>query len=152
MLDYRRLIILDTNSDVWIPGEVKGLQDYVLGVMEMRFAQLIWRLAPVTTAELVKQCGAEFGWKRTTTYTMLKRLCQRNIFRNEGGTVTALVSEEQFHGKQSEKFVEDTFGGSLPAFIAAFTKCRGLSEREAQEIQRLIDESRERSRNADSGI
>lgn len=134
------------------PGEVGFLQDYVLGVMEMRFAQLIWRLAPITTGELVKRCEAEFGWKRTTTYTMLKRLCQRNIFRSEGGTVTALVTEEQFHGKQSEKFVEDTFGGSLPAFIAAFTKCRSLSERDVQEIQRLIDASRERSRDADSDI
>ena len=125
------------------------MQDHVLGTMEMRFAMLLWREAPISTGELVKRCAQEFDWKRTTTYTMLKRLCQRGIFQNENGTVIVLITEEEFHGKQSEKFVEETFGGSLPAFIAAFTRGKGLSEEEADEIQRLIDESRERRRNAD---
>ena len=88
----------------------------------------------------------EFDWKRTTTYTMLKRLCQRGIFQNNNGTVVVLISKEVFSGKQSEQFVEDTFGGSLPAFIAAFVKRRRISDAEADEIQRLIDESREENK------
>ena len=115
----------------------------------MRFARLIWSEAPMSTAELVRRCQAEFDWKRTTTYTMLKRLCQRGIFENQGGTVVVCITEEEFHGKQSEKFVEETFGGSLPAFIAAFIKEKALSDEDADEIQRLIDRSRERRRHVD---
>ena len=122
------------------------MQEYKLGVMEGRFAGLIWGSAPISTAELVKLCQQEFDWKRTTTYTMLKRLCQRGIFQNNNGTVVVLISKEVFSGKQSEQFVEDTFGGSLPAFIAAFVKRRRISDAEADEIQRLIDESREENK------
>lgn len=122
------------------------MQEYKLGVMEGRFADLIWESAPISTADLVKLCQQEFDWKRTTTYTMLKRLCQRGIFQNNNGTVVVLISKEVFSGKQSEQFVEDTFGGSLPAFIAAFVRRRILSDAEADEIQRLIDESRERNK------
>ena len=114
--------------------------------MEGRFANLIWSCAPISTGNLVKLCQEEFGWKRTTTYTMLKRLCQRGIFQNNNGTVIVLLSKETFHGKQSEQFVEDTFGGSLPAFIAAFVRRRHISDEEADEIQKLIDESRERNK------
>ena len=122
------------------------MQEYKLGVMEGRFADLIWESAPISTAELVKLCQQEFDWKRTTTYTMLKRLCQRGIFQNNNGTVVVLISKEVFSGKQSEQFVEDTFGGSLPAFIAAFVKRRRITDAEADEIQRLIDESREENK------
>ena len=122
------------------------MQEYKLVVMEGRFADLIWESAPISTAELVKLCQQEFDWKRTTTYTMLKRLCQRGIFQNNNGTVVVLISKEVFSGKQSEQFVEDTFGGSLPAFIAAFVKRRRISDAEADEIQRLIDESREENK------
>ena len=122
------------------------MQEYKLGVMEGRFADLIWESAPISTAELVKLCQQECDWKRTTTYTMLKRLCQRGIFQNNNGTVVVLISKEVFSGKQSEQFVEDTFGGSLPAFIAAFVKRRRISDAEADEIQRLIDESREENK------
>ncbi len=122
------------------------MQEYKLGVMEGRFADLIWESAPISTAELVKLCQQEFDWKRTTTYTMLKRLCQRGIFQNNNGTVVVLISKEVFSGKQIEQFVEDTFGGSLPAFIAAFVKRRRISDAEADEIQRLIDESREENK------
>ena len=122
------------------------MQEYKLGEMEGRFADLIWESAPISTAELVKLCQQEFDWKRTTTYTMLKRLCQRGIFQNNNGTVVVLISKEVFSGKQSEQFVEDTFGGSLPAFIAAFVKRRRISDAEADEIQRLIDESREENK------
>ncbi|MCM1184149.1 MAG: BlaI/MecI/CopY family transcriptional regulator [Roseburia sp.] len=114
-----------------------------LGVMEGRFADLIWASAPISTGGLVKLCQEQFGWKRTTTYTMLKRLCQRGIFENDNGTVVVRTSKEEFHKRQSEQFVADTFDGSLPAFIAAFTKGKTLSDAEADEIQRLIDKSRE---------
>lgn len=122
------------------------MQENVLGIMEGRFANLIWEHAPIGTGELVKLCQEQFDWKRTTTYTMLKRLCQRGIFVNENGTVVTLISKEQFQGKQSEQFVSDTFGGSLPAFIAAFTKGKSLSDEEADEIQRLIEDSRRKNK------
>lgn len=120
------------------------MEENKLGVMEGRFADMIWELAPISTGELVKICQNQFDWKRTTTYTMLKRLCQRGLFENQNGTVIVLMEKEIFQGKQSEQFVADTFGGSLPAFIAAFTRDRGLSDAEADEIQRMIDESRGR--------
>ncbi len=118
------------------------MQENVLGVMEGRFADLIWKNAPISTSDLVKLCQEQFDWKRTTTYTMLKRLCQRGLFANENSVVVVLMSKETFHGKQSEQFVADTFGGSLPAFIAAFTKGKTLSDEEADEIQQLIENSR----------
>lgn len=113
-----------------------------LGFMEGKFADLIWEKAPIRTNDLTKLCLDVFGWKRTTTYTMLKRLCQRGIFENDNGTVVIQMSREAFYGKQSEQFVAETFGGSLPAFIAAFTREKTLSEEEANEIQQLIDQSR----------
>ena len=115
-----------------------------LGLMEGRFADIIWESAPISTGDLVKICEAQFGWKRTTTYTMLKRLCQRGIFENDSGIVIVLMPKEKFHQKQSEQFVTETFGGSLPAFIAAFTKGKTLSDEEADEIQCLIDKSRKK--------
>lgn len=118
------------------------MQENVLGVMEGRFADLIWENAPISTSDLVKLCQEQFDWKRTTTYTMLKRLCQRGLFANENSVVVVLMPKETFHGKQSEQFVADTFGGSLPAFIAAFTKGKTLSDEEADEIQQLIENSR----------
>lgn len=118
------------------------METYTLGAMESRFADVIWEHAPVTTAELVRLCGEAFDWKRTTTYTMLKRLCQRGLFRLDNGLVTVLVSREAFLAARSESFVDESFGGSLPAFIAAFTRSRPLSNQEAEAIQRLIDDSR----------
>lgn len=116
-----------------------------LGMMEGRFADILWQSAPISTGDLIKVCETQFGWKRTTTYTMLKRLCQRGLFRNDNGTVVVLMPREKFHQKQSEQFVSDTFGGSLPAFIATFTKGKTLSDEEADEIQRLIDRSRRKN-------
>ena len=118
------------------------MTDYRLGAMETRFAQMIWTSAPVSSGELVKLCEKELSWKKSTTYTMLRRLCERGIFKNEGGTVTALMSEQDFAALQSEKFVEETFAGSLPRFLTAFTSRNKLSEQEVAELQRLIDESR----------
>ena len=114
------------------------MEDYRLGVVEGKFAQLIWDKEPLTSRELVELCARELDWKKSTTYTVLKRLCVRGIFRNEGGVVTSRMSREDFAGAQSEKFVEETFGGSLPAFLAAFTQRKPLSQGEIKEIQRMI--------------
>ena len=118
------------------------MEELVLGTMETRFAKVIWETAPVTTAELVRRGAEDFGWKRTTTYTMLKRLCQRGLFSMENSLVTVLVPREEFLARRSEKFVTEAFNGSLPAFIAAFTRSRRLSQKDADDLQRLIDEYR----------
>ena len=115
---------------------------YKLGAVEARFAELIWENEPLPSNRLTKLAEQELGWKKSTTYTILKRLCERGLFQNEGGQVSSLVSREEFQAAQSEQFVEEAFGGSLPAFIAAFTKGRALTAQEAEEIQHLIDDSR----------
>lgn len=109
-----------------------------LGVVETKFANLLWDRAPISSGEVVKLCEVEFGWKKSTTYTMLKRLCERGIFKNEDAVVDAVISKEEFDAMQSEKFVEENFSGSLPAFFAAFTKRRKLSDKELNEIKQLI--------------
>lgn len=110
-----------------------------LGVIEARFANMIWEKEPVTSSELVKLAEKAFAWKRTTTHTVLKRLCDKGLFENRKGTVTCVISRSQFYSMQSRKFVEDTFDGSLPAFIAAFTKNSTLTPQEAAEIRQMID-------------
>ncbi|MBQ7099242.1 MAG: BlaI/MecI/CopY family transcriptional regulator [Oscillospiraceae bacterium] len=114
-----------------------------LGAVESRFADLIWQHAPIRSGELVKLCERELTWKKPTTYTVLRRLCQRGIFRNEDGIVTALLSRDEFYAMQSERFVEETFCGSLPSFLAAFTRRRSLSAAEIDEIRKLIDSCEE---------
>jgi len=113
-----------------------------MGAIESRFADIIWQNEPITSPELVKLAAKELDWKKSTTYTVLKRLCERGIFRNSDGTVTSLISKNDFYAMQSEKFVEETFSGSLPAFLAAFTTRKKLSEAEINELQELIDQSR----------
>lgn len=115
------------------------MADIQLGVIEARFADMIWEREPITSSELVKLAADAFTWKRTTTHTVLKRLCDKGLFENNKGTVTSIISRSQFYSMQSRKFVENTFGGSLPAFIAAFTKNHALSPEEANEIRRMID-------------
>ncbi len=114
-----------------------------LGEMEQKFAALIWTREPVPSGELVRLCEENFAWKKSTTYTMLKRLCERGLFENRGGMVSALMSEEDFHALQGEEFLKESFGGSLPQFLAAFTRRNRLSRQEIQELQRLIDEHEE---------
>ncbi len=113
-----------------------------LGEMELRFAKLIWECAPVGSGELVRRCEQAFGWKKSTTYTMLKRLCQRGLFENTAGMVTATISLDQYRQMRTEAFVEENFGGSVPQFLAAFAARRTLSEREIDQIQTLIDQYR----------
>lgn len=112
-----------------------------LGVIEAQFADMIWEREPMTSSELVKLAAEAFTWKRTTTHTVLKRLCEKGLFENNKGTVTSLISRSQFYSMQSRRFVEDTFDGSLPAFIAAFTKNSRLTPEEADKIRKMIDEA-----------
>ena len=117
--------------------------DYKLAEAEERFAEIIWAREPVTSPELVKMCDKEMKWNKSTNYTMLKKLCEKGIFRNENALVTARMSREEFYGNQSRKYVEDVFSGSLPRFLTAFCRGRKLSAKEAEEMQRFIDEYRE---------
>ena len=114
-----------------------------LGVVESRFADIIWKNEPVTSSALVKLAGQELQWKRTTVHTVLRRLCDKGLFQNENGMVTSLISREQFYALQSQKFVDDTFSGSLPAFLAAFSMGRKLTDAEWEQIQQLIDQAGE---------
>ena len=111
-----------------------------LGAVEARFADLIWQNAPLSSGELVKLCARELEWKKSTTYTVLKKLCDRGIFQNQGGTVTALISRQAYYARQSQRFVEETFDGSLPAFIAAFASGGTLSNQDLEDIRRMLDE------------
>ncbi len=117
--------------------------DIELGEVQAAFADIIWAHEPVGSGELVKICEKELGWKKPTTYTVLRKLCEKGLFKNEGGLVTALISRERFNAIKSERFVEDTFDGSLPAFLAAFMSGRKISAEEAAEIRKMIDEYKE---------
>lgn len=118
------------------------VENYKLGAMETKFAELIWDNEPISSGDLVRLCENELSWKKSTTYTMLRRLCQRGIFQNKGGVVSPLINKTEFSALQSEKFVEETFEGSLPRFMAAFTLRKKLSEKDIKEIQRIISEKR----------
>lgn len=110
-----------------------------LGEIESRFADIIWSNEPLTSGHLAELAEKELTWKKSTTYTILKRLCERGIFQNQNGTVSSLLSKEEFYALQSEKFVEETFKGSLPAFLAAFGSRKKLSAKEVDELKKLIE-------------
>ena len=118
------------------------MNDWKLGAVETRFAELIWDNEPLPSGALVKLCERELNWKKPTTYTVLRKLCEKGIFKNENGVVSSRLSREDFRANQGEQFIGETYGGSLPAFIAAFTARRALSEAELSEIQALIDQAR----------
>ena len=118
------------------------MKDIKLGAIETRFAEIIWANAPLTTNQLVKLCADALEWKRTTTYTVLKKLCDKGLFRTENSLVTALITKQEFEGLQSEQFVEETFHGSLPAFLTAFNSRKKLSDADIDELQKLIDQMR----------
>lgn len=110
-----------------------------LGDVEARYADMIWEHEPVTSSELVKLTAVEFNWKRTTAHNVLRRLCDKGLFRNDKGTVTSIISRDEFYSLQSRQFVENTFSGSLPRFLAAFTSGKKLSKKDVDEIRQLID-------------
>ena len=121
------------------------MAEYKLAEAEARFADLIWDQEPIPSGQLVKLCEQRFSWKSTTTYTVLRRLCDRGIFQNKNSVVTSLIGREEFKQKKSLQFVEDSFGGSLPKFLAAFMGAKKLSRKQVDEIQKLIDSYREES-------
>ncbi len=112
--------------------------DAKLGMVEARFADIVWENEPLSTKELVAICAEELDWKRTTTYTVLKKLCDRGIFLTKDSVITSVISKKEFHAMQSEAFVKETFQGSLPAFIAAFTTRKALTQAEIEELEKLI--------------
>lgn len=114
------------------------MSEIQLGVIEARYADMIWEHEPVTSSELVKMTAVAFNWKRTTAHNVLRRLIEKGLFRNENGTVTSVISRQEFYSLHSRKYVEDTFNGSLPAFIAAFTRGQALSPEDAEEIRKMI--------------
>lgn len=118
------------------------MSDFKIGSAEAHFADLIWQNEPISSGQLSKLAENEFGWKKTTSFTVLRRLCDRGIFVNEGGSVSSLISRDEFYARHSEQYVEETFGGSLPAFLAAFGSRKKLSEKEIDELQSIIDSMR----------
>ena len=115
------------------------MDDKKLGLVESKFADIIWSHEPLPSRELVALAKTELEWTKSTTYTVLRRLCERGIFQNEDGLVTSLISREEFYAMKSERFVEEHFSGNLPSFLAAFTRRRSLSAGEIAEIRRMID-------------
>lgn len=113
-----------------------------MGTAEARFADMIWEYEPISSGELSKLANKEFEWKKTTSFTVLKRLCERGIFQNQNGTVTSLISREAYYARHSELYVEEAFGGSLPAFLAAFGTRKKLTDKEIEEIQEIIESMR----------
>ena len=114
-------------------------ETFELGEVQSRFADLLWENSPLATGELVKLCAREFAWKKSTTYTVLHKLCERGLFINENGVVRPLITRAEFYSAKSVRFVRETFGGSLPSFLAAFAANGELSQSEVEELQKLID-------------
>jgi len=119
--------------------------DMKSGTAEERFADIIWQHEPITSGALSRLAEDEFGWKKTTSFTVLKRLCERGLFQNKKGTVTSLVSRDEFLARKSEKYVDESFGGSLPAFLAAFGSRKKIKAEEADELLRIIESMREKN-------
>lgn len=119
------------------------MNDLKIGSAEARFADIIWEKEPITSGQLAKIGATDFNWKKTTSHTVIKRLCERGLFKNEGGTVTSLISREDYYARHSEQYIEETFGGSLPAFLAAFGSRKKLSEQEIDELEKIIESMRE---------
>ena len=109
---------------------------------EYKFCLILWEHEPIRSGDLAKLCEEQLGWKTTTTYTVIKRLSDRGVLKNENMTVTSLISKDEVQASEIDEFVEEKFEGSLPAFFAAFTKRQKISERELDEIQEMIDRAR----------
>lgn len=119
------------------------MKEIELGEVQAAFADIIWKHEPIGSGELVKICETELKWKKPTTYTVLRKLCEKGLFQNEDGVVTSLISREEYNATKGEKFIEDTYDGSLPAFIAAFMARKKISAEEAAEIQKMIEAYKE---------
>lgn len=118
------------------------MSEIKLGEMEAKFAEIIWKNENIPSGELVKLCEKELNWKKSTTYTMLRRLCEKGLFKNENGKVTALITKDELAAKKGEELIRESYGGSLPRFIASFAERKSLSKKELDEIQQMIDDYR----------
>ena len=121
---------------------VRTMKDYELGAIQERFADIVWAHEPIASGELAKICEKELSWKRPTTYTVLRKLCEKGLLQNKDGIVSSLVPREEFYSAKSEQIIEDSYQGSLPAFVASFISRKNISAEEADEIQRMIDSFR----------
>ncbi len=115
------------------------MSEIELASVQERFADIVWANEPIASGDLVKVCAEELNWKKPTTYTVLRKLCEKGLLQNADGIVTSLVSKEEFYSAKSEQIIEDSYDGSLPAFIAAFTSRKKLRKKEVDEIQKMID-------------
>lgn len=115
------------------------MSDLSMGSAESRFADMIWESEPVPSGVLAKRCEERFGWKKSTTYTVLKRLCEKGLFKNSEGLVSSLISREDYYSARSESFIADEFDGSLPAFLAAFSAKKRLSAEEIAQLKQLVE-------------
>ena len=116
-----------------------------LGKVQLSFAELVWEHEPIKSGYLVKICESELNWKKSTTYTVLRKLCEKGLLKNENGMVTSIISKEAFYASKSEQFVDETFNGSLPAFLAAFGSRKKTSEKEMDQIQKIINDFKSKS-------
>ena len=114
----------------------ENIMDIELGEVQAKFADIIWEREPIASGELTKICEKELGWKKSTTYTVLKKLCEKGIFQNVNGTVISVISKDSFYFAKSEKFVNENYKGSIPTFLAAFTSRRKLSKKDIDEIKK----------------
>ena len=119
------------------------MQRFGIGEMELKFARLLWDREGIGSGEVVKLCEKELGWKKSTTYTVLKKLCEKGFAKNEGSVISSLVAKKDVQQYASNKFVESSFNGSLPSFLTAFFDGKKISEKEARELKKLIDEFKE---------
>ena len=119
------------------------MEEMKLGAVESRFADIIWQQEPLSSGELVKLCGEELGWKKSTTYTVLRKICENGIFQNKQAVVTSLMSREEYARRKGERYLEENYNGSLPGFVAAFLKRKKLSRREIEELAQMIEEYKE---------
>ena len=118
------------------------MSDIRMGPAETQFAEIIWANEPIASGVLSKKAEEALSWKKTTSFTVLKRLCERGLFQNQNGIVTSVISKEEFFARHSEQYVQDTFGGSLPAFLAAFSSRKKLTDKEIDEMKNLIEKMR----------
>ena len=118
------------------------MKDFELGAVQERFADIVWAHEPIASGELAKICEKELSWKRPTTYTVLRKLCEKGVLQNRDGVVVSLVSREEFYSAKSEQIVEDSYRGSLPAFVASFVSRKKISAEEADELRKMIDSFR----------
>ena len=118
------------------------MADIRMGPAETQFAEIIWNEEPIASGTLARKAEETLKWKKTTSFTVLKRLCERGIFQNQNGTVTSRITREEFFSRHSQQYVQENFGGSLPAFLAAFSTHTTLTDKEIEEMKKLIEQMR----------